>query len=162
MSTLHEITGQYLELYEMMESADELEMKIIADTLDGMDGELEEKADGYAKIMAELDAEAVKFEKEADRLAARAEQLHNRSKILKDRLKAAMILCDRRKFKTDFYSFAICKNGGVAPMEVDATAVPDDYMKKIPDTSKIREALNAGKILPFAELKDRGEHLRIK
>ena len=102
MSTLHEITGQYLELYEMMESADELEMKIIADTLDGMDGELEEKADGYAKIMAELDAEAVKFEKEADRLAARAEQLHNRSKILKDRLKAAMILCDRRKFKTDF------------------------------------------------------------
>lgn len=162
MSTLHEITGQYLELYEMMESADELEMKIIADTLDGMDGELEEKADGYAKIMAELDAEAVKFEKEADRLAARAEQLHNRSKILKDRLKAAMILCDRRKFKTDFYSFAICKNGGVAPMEVDATAVPDDYMKKIPDTSKIREALNAGEILPFAELKDRGEHLRIK
>ena len=47
-------------------------------------------------------------------------------------------------------------------MEVDATAVPDDYMKKIPDTSKIREALNAGEILPFAELKDRGEHLRIK
>lgn len=162
MSTLHEITGQYLELYEMMESADELEMKIIADTLDGMDGELEEKADGYAKIMAELDAEAVKFEKEADRLAARAEQLRNRIRVLKDRLKAAMILCDRRKFKTDFYSFAICKNGGVAPMEVDATAVPDDYMKKIPDTSKIREALNAGEILPFAELKDRGEHLRIK
>ena len=162
MSTLHEITGQYLELYEMMESADELEMKIIADTLDGMDGELEEKADGYAKIMAELDAEAVKFEKEADRLAARAEQLHNRSKILKDRLKRAMILCDRKKLKTSLYSFAICKNGGVAPMEVDETAVPDDYMKKIPDTSKIREALNAGEILPFAELKDRGEHLRIK
>ena len=95
MSTLYEITGQYLELYKMMESADNLEMKVITDTLDGMDGELEEKADGYAKIMAELDAEAVKFENEADRLAARAEQLHNRSKVLKDRLKAAMILCNR-------------------------------------------------------------------
>jgi len=35
-------------------------------------------------------------------------------------------------------------------------------MKKIPDTSKIREALNAGKTLTFAELKERGEHLRIK
>lgn len=45
MSTLYEITGQYLELYEMMESADELEMKVIEDTLDGMDGELEEKAE---------------------------------------------------------------------------------------------------------------------
>ncbi len=54
---------------KMMESADNLEMKVITDTLDGMDGELEEKADGYAKIMAELDAEAVKFENEADRLA---------------------------------------------------------------------------------------------
>ncbi|MCC2166137.1 siphovirus Gp157 family protein [Gallintestinimicrobium propionicum] len=162
MSTLYEITGQYLELFKMMESADNLEMKVITDTLDGMDGELEEKADGYAKIMAELDAEAVKFENEADRLAARAEQLHNRSKVLKDRLKAAMILCNRKKLKTDFYSFAICKNGGVAPMEVDEVAVPDDYMKKIPDMSKIREALTEGKVLPFATLKERGEHLRIK
>ena len=86
MSTLYEITGQYLELYEMMESADELEMKVIEDTLDGMDGELEEKAENYAIIMAELDAEAAKFEKEADRLAARAEQLHGRGATLKDRL----------------------------------------------------------------------------
>ena len=69
MSTLYEITGQYLALYEMLESADELEMKVITDTLEGMDGELEEKADAYAKIMTELDAEAAKFEKEADRLA---------------------------------------------------------------------------------------------
>ena len=67
------------------------------------------------RFMAELDAEAVKFENEADRLATRAEQLHNRSKVLKDRLKAAMILCNRKKLETDFYSFAICKNGGVAP-----------------------------------------------
>lgn len=71
MSTLYEITGQYLELYEMMESADELEMKVIEDTLDGMDGELEEKAENYAIIMAELDAEAAKFEKEADACGAR-------------------------------------------------------------------------------------------
>ena len=35
MSTLYEITGQYRELYEMLESADELEMKIITDTLEG-------------------------------------------------------------------------------------------------------------------------------
>ena len=40
MSTLYEITGQYLALYEMLESADELEMKVITDTLEGMDGEL--------------------------------------------------------------------------------------------------------------------------
>lgn len=63
MSTLYEITGQYLELYEMMESADELEMKVIEDTLDGMDGELEEKAENYAIIMAELDADAKTDEK---------------------------------------------------------------------------------------------------
>lgn len=47
-------------------------------------------------------------------------------------------------------------------MEVDEVAVPDDYMKKIPDMSKIREALTEGKVLPFATLKERGEHLRIK
>ena len=37
--------------------------KVIEDTLDGMDGELEEKADNYAIIMAELDAEARSLKK---------------------------------------------------------------------------------------------------
>lgn len=47
-------------------------------------------------------------------------------------------------------------------MDVDEAAVTEDYMKQIPDTTKIREALTEGKVLPFAVLKERGEHLRIK
>ena len=52
MSTLYEITGQYLELYKMMECRGaSVAMKVITDTLDGMDGELGgEGGSGYAKI----------------------------------------------------------------------------------------------------------------
>lgn len=163
MSTLYEITGQYLDLYEMLESADELEMKVIEDTLDGMDGELEEKADGYAKIMAELDAEAEKFEKEADRLASKAAQKRNQSNMLKDRLKNALIACDRINLKTGLYSFSICKNGGLAPLKMkEGIEVPTEFTKPVPDTAKIRKALSSGQALPFASLGERGEHLRIK
>jgi len=40
--------------------------------------------------------------------------------------------------------------------------IPDEYCRKEPDNTKIREALKAGKELPFAVLKERGEHLSIK
>lgn len=163
MSTLYEITGEYLQLLEMLEDADELEEQVIKDTLGGIEGELEIKADGYARIIKELTAEAKKYEDEKKRLEARQSAFENRAKILKDHLFETMKITGKEKFKTDLFSFGIQKNGGLQPLEIvpDAT-IPDEYVKKEPDNEKIRAALKEGKVLPFAELKERGEHLRIR
>ena len=40
--------------------------------------------------------------------------------------------------------------------------IPDEYCRKEPDNTKIREALKNGAELPFAVLKERGEHLSIR
>ena len=40
--------------------------------------------------------------------------------------------------------------------------IPDKYLHKEPDNTKIREALKKGAELPFAVLKERGDHLVIR
>ena len=163
MSTLYEITGQYLQLLEMLEEEDNLEEQVVKDTLEGIDGELEIKADGYARIIRELDAEAVKYEEEKKRLEERGNTLRNRRRILKEYLYNSMKLTGKTKFKTNLFSFGIQKNGGLQPMEiVPDVIIPDEYLKKEPDNTKIREAIKEGKSLPFAVLKERGDHLVIR
>lgn len=162
MSTLYEITGAYLTLLEMLESADNMEEQTIKDTLEGIDGELEIKADNYAKIIKELTAEADKFEAEKKRLEERQSTLNNRISILKNHLFNSMKVTGKVKFKTDLFSFGIQKNGGKQPLEIGDAVIPDEYCKMEPDNEKIRAALTEGKELPFAELKERGEHLRIR
>lgn len=163
MSTLYEITGEYLQLLEWLEDSEELEEQALQDTLEGIDGELEIKAENYAKIIRELEAEAKKYEEEKKRLEARGSALANRSRMLKDNLYRAMQITGKRKFKTDLFSFGIQKNGGLQPMEIKEGAdVPEEYLKKEPDNQKIREAIKEGKELPFVLLKERGEHLVIR
>ena len=61
MSTLYEITGDYLRLLEMLEEEESLDPQAFKDTLEGIEGEFEIKADGYARVLKELNAEALKF-----------------------------------------------------------------------------------------------------
>lgn len=162
-STLYEITGDYLKLLEMLTEEENLEEQAVKDTLEGIEGELEIKAENYAKIIKELLAEADKFKKEKERLEARQQTCENRAKFLKETLFNSMQITGRTKFKTGLFSFSIQKNGGVQPLEIISDAdIPEEYLKKEPDNKLIREALEKGVELPFACLKERGQHLVIR
>lgn len=163
MSTLYEITGDYLRLLEMLEEEENIDPQAFADTLEGIEGEFEIKADGYARVLKELSAEAGKYDAEIQRMIARRDSLNNRSKMLKQHLYESMKAIGKLKFKTDLFSFGIQKNGGLQPMEIlPDVEIPDEYCRKEPDNTKIREALKNGAVLPFAVLKERGEHLVIR
>ena len=114
-------------------------------------------------IIRELTAEAEKFETEKNRLSARQAVYENRVKMLKESLFKSMKATGKTKFKTDLFSFGIQKNGGEQPMEfIPDVPVPEEYCRLEPDNKKIRAALKDGACLPFATLKERGEHLRIR
>jgi len=164
MSTLYEITGDYLRLLEMLENDDDIDLQIFKDTLEGIEGEFEIKADGYAKVLKELEANKKKFEAEIERMTARRDSLNNRSKMLKQHLYDSMKATGKTKFKTDLFSFSIRGNGGKQSMEITDKEknIPKVYMKRVPDNEKIRKALEAGENLSFAVLKERGEHLTIR
>lgn len=160
MSNLYEITNNWKKVAEMLYE-EEIDEQCIMDTLEAIEGEFEDKADGYAKVIKELLGNADVCKQEKIRLEARQKAFENRAKFLKQRLYENMKAMNKLKFKTDLFSFNIQANGGQQKLTVDGQ-VPDEYCKLVEDTDKIRKALEEGQTLEFAHLEPRGEGVRIR
>lgn len=162
MRNIYELTSDYEKVINMLydEDADE---EAILDTLEAIEGEIEIKADNYAKLIKELEADEKAREEEAKRLISSAGVLKNRAKMLKQNLYNSMKITGKTKFTTDLFSFNIAKNGGKQALTIDGD-VPEEYTKTVieTDTDKIRKDLEEGKELNFAHLEERGESLRIR
>lgn len=160
--TLYELTSEYMELLAMLEDPDTDEA-VILDTLEGVGGELEEKADGYARVMRQMDADAKAIKAEEERLYNRRKSLENRSAWLKSRLQNVMELTGKTKFKTELFSFGIQKNPAKVVI-TDESRIGHDYLIPQPpkvDTKAIKDALNAGFCFDWAHL-EQSESLRIR
>ncbi|MFI3171412.1 MAG: siphovirus Gp157 family protein [Eubacteriales bacterium] len=116
MASLYELTGQALELLEMAEEG-VLDQKIINDTLEGLEFEIEEKADCYAKIINELNGDVALLDAEIKRLTERKNSKKSNIESLRKNLENSMIALDKKKFKTPLFSFGIQKNP--ASVEID-------------------------------------------
>lgn len=174
MSALYELTGSFLELMNMLED-EECDEQCIMDTLESVEYKIEDKADGYAKIIKSLESNVDGLSKETDRLIARKKTYENRIKWLKQNLEMCMRTTRKRKFTTDLFSFNIQKNGGKRKLvvDVDIEKVPEQYRIKQPDAidgESIREFLKEngyegqdGSLnCEFAHLEPQGESLRIR
>lgn len=164
MATLYELTDELLELMRMAEDPD-IDPQTLADTMEGVTGEFTEKAEGYGRVIREVEADIEKYTKEIERLTNWKSNAVNSVKRMKDHLMMAMIATDNTKFKSDHFKFSVAKNGGLQPLHVDEIEkVPAEYIIHEPkvDTDKIRKALNDGQELPFAYFKERGQHLSIR
>lgn len=139
MSTLYELTNDFLMLLDMADDPD-VEEQVWLDTAIGIEGALEDKADGYAKVIKQLtaDADAVKAEKE--RLDNREKALRNRANSLKKMLQESMEATEKLKFKTLLFSFGIQKNAPALKI-LNEERIPNDYMVPQPpkaDTARIK------------------------
>lgn len=165
MSNLYQLTNSYETVLNMLYDED-VDEQMILDTLESIEGEFEDKADGYAKIIKELLGDAEKIKTEKQRLEARQKTFENRAKLLKDNLKNSMKQIGKTKFKTELFSFNIQKNGGKLPLIIDdISKVPNEYFKHTErelDNTKIREAIDVGKSISFAHYGEFEESLRIK
>ena len=163
--TLYELTSEYLDLLAMLEDPD-VDEDLINDTLEGIDGELEAKADGYARVMRQMDADAKAIKAEEERLANRRKSLENRSAALKGRLQQMMEITGKVKFKTELFSFGIQKNPAAVVMDEQYIEnIPECYLiiqePKI-DKQKIKEDLKAGLDLEGIAHLEQSESLRIR
>ena len=105
---------------------------------------------------------------EEKRFADKRRAAENRIKHVKMYAKACLEGAGLEKLKTALFTVAIQKNGGVAPLnlcvDLDPKTLPERFQKIIveADSSAIREALESGEKLEFAELGERGTSLRIR
>lgn len=163
--TLYDLTAEYQALLQMAEDPD-TDPEVLTDTMEALEGEIEEKADGYAIVMKELEATEQKIKTEVDRLNARRLSISNNIRCMKLRLQTSMIETGKTKFKTDLFSFGIQKNP-------PAVVIDEQYIENIPekylvqqdpviDKKKIKEDLKAGVDLEGIAHLAQTESLRIR
>lgn len=95
------------------------------DTLEGIEGEIEQKADNYAKIIRMLKGEIDVLK--AERINSRRKTVENNVKRLEKSLERSMIVIDKKKFKTSLFSFSIQKNLPTVAVIGDADDIPRKF-----------------------------------
>jgi len=163
--TLYELTNDYINLLALAEDPD-TDPEVLADTLEGLDGQLEDKADNYAKVIRQIESDVNGLKAEIERLQARKTAAQNNIDRMKANLEQMMIATDKTKFKTELFSFGIQKNPAKVVMDEQYIEnVPEEYLKyKDPeiDRKKIAEDLKAGKDLNGIAHLEQSESLRIR
>ena len=164
MATLYELAKTYQELYEKLAS-EVIDDQTFQDTLESIefDESFEEKAEGYAKIIASLKADSKSIKAEEERLSARRKALESNASRLLDNLYAAMKSTGKEKFKTTLFSFGIQKSPPALRIDSDAD-IPEKFLLPQPskvDTGALKEAIKNGANYPGIEL-TQGESLRIR
>lgn len=160
--TLYELTGQLLTLQEMLEGGD-CDEQTLNDTIESIDALFEDKADGYAKIIRNFESDIEGIKAEEKRLADRRKALENSIGRLKGHLETSMIELDRRKFKTQLFSFAIQANPAKVVVD-DESALDPRFLIPQPakvDRKLISDVIKAGGEVAGAHL-EKGESLRIR
>ena len=162
-NTLFDIVGDYRKLLEFAMEAGEEEAQALADTMEAIEGEFEDKADNYAKVISALHATADSIDAEIKRLQSRKTAMNNNADRIKKNLEKAMIATGKEKFKTTLYSFGIQNNQASVVIDDDAS-IPKEYRIPQPDKidkKAIGDFLKAGNTVNFAHL-EQSQSLRIR
>ena len=164
MSTLYELKNDWQELMDMLEEgADE---DVIRDTLEGLDYEIEQKADGYARVIRNMESDIAGLKTEIDRMTDRKHSLENNVSYLKRNLQEAMEVTGKTKFKTDLFSFGIQNNPASVVIDADdIDSIPIEYLITQPpkiDKKKIAADIKAGVDLYGLAHLEQGRSLRIR
>lgn len=151
MATLYELTGQYLEIYNM-----ELDEETKLDTLDSIDWETEyeTKVENYIKVMKNIDADVEARKAEIKRLTELNKADEKKKDHLKDTLLASMNMTGHERVDTPLFKVSFRKSQAV---EVDETVLPEAYKVATwkPDKKRLKEDLKNGLEIIGASLVER-------
>ena len=157
MASLYEISAEYAAFLEAYENAScEEEAAEILQSLVDIHGSLEEKAENYAKLIKNVEADAKAYKDESDRLDKKAKVAKNFAERLKGAMLDAMKLTDTKEIPTSIGKWKTQLN----PMSCDVTdpdKVPERFHVKQPDkidkAAMIREHKATGEMFEGAEFK---------
>lgn len=153
LKTLYQIQEDYAVLTsELLENEGELN-PAIEQALEITEEEFTAKAAAYALRIREFEGHIQMIDKEIIRLIDMAKRYTKAKDFLKQRILNAMLQFKTEKLKTDLVTLSLRKSKRVNI--TDERLIPEEfYTEQAPflSTSKIREALKEGSIVPGAEL----------
>ena len=158
---LYELKAVYQDIQSRIEDGEDLD-----ELLATINEKLEAKADGYARVIMNMEAQANICKEEEKRLAENRKRLEDGAEKLRNTLYAAMKETGKVKFNTDLFWFSIRKNGGKAPVVLDVPEedLPDDLVKitRKADKDAIAKYIEETGDETYAHIGERGEKLQIK
>jgi hypothetical protein len=165
---LYELTAQYRAL-EALESSEDLPPEVIRDTLEGLEGQLQDKATNVALFIRNLESVADAIDEAAATMRARGTRLRARAQSLQDYLLFNMQAAGITKVESPYFTLQVKKNPptvvidseNMIPARFMRTPEPAPPPKPAPDKKAIADAIKAGEEVPGAHTEQR-ERLEVK
>lgn len=160
MAKLYELTGFYLDLYQM-----DIDDDTRQDTLESIDWQqdFDNKVVGFAKAIKNLKADIAMYDTAEKEFKAKKEASKKRLSWFEETLRTAMTATGQREVKNGLFTVKVAENP--QSVKVDLTLLPKEYFtEKVevkPDKKRLKELLKDGEIIKGAEL-IRTEKLVIK
>jgi len=155
MTSLYNLTEQMIGLRNMMEDDDlPLTHDQLTDTLDGLSGEIEIKAENLMGYVSNLASDVDMIDIEIKRLTARKKVIKNRQDGLKRYLRDNMAAADIDKITCPLFSITLRKAPLVAITPSDPFEIPEKYHRTTVAINKtlVKQDLNAGIEIPGCKL----------
>jgi hypothetical protein len=161
---LFELVGQYKAL-QALEESDDLPPEVIADTLEGIEGDIETKCANIAKFVLSLKANREAIEEASKAMALRASRIEKTENSIKHYMLLMLQMTNIKSIKTPEITVRR-QNSPPSVVISDGVEVPEEFMFQplappaYPDKKALKEALQSGREIPgvFVEA---GEHIRI-
>ena len=163
MGNLYEMAAEYRAISDKLHDAD-LDETTIADTLESIGGDLQEKAVNVAKFFRNMESMADQIKQAESQMAERRKAIEKRAASLKAYLKDNMERAGITKIESPWFVVSIAQNPASVQID-DESLIPDDYMREIPatfapDKKLMKSAMDEGYTIPGARL-TRGTSLRM-
>jgi Siphovirus Gp157 len=161
---LFELAAQHRALLAL-EDSDELPAEVIRDTLEALEGDIEQKCIAVAKFILNLEAAAEAIEIAAQAMQSRSDRLQKRADNIRHYLLLQLQIMDRKKIDTAELIIAR-RNNPVAVVIGEGAEIPESFMvqqeppPKRPDKKALKTALQAGTVIPGVFLES-GERIQI-
>lgn len=156
LPTLYKLADEYLAAAERMADLD-LPPEVIADTLEGLSGEVEAKATNVAAFVRNLEANAAAIKEAEAQMAARRKAIEARAQHIRDYLRDQMQRTGIKSIESPWFKVALRENPP-AVVIADEASIPPEFLRvpppppATPDKTAIAAVLKAGGEVPGAFL----------
>lgn len=146
--TLYSISDQYLQDVAKLQDLD-LDEQTIADTLEGLSGDLEVKATNVAMFVRNLESLADQIKQAEAQMAARRKAIESRADRVREYLLLNMQRTGVTKIESPYFTLAVRSNPPKVIID-DPEMIPDEYWRQPPvplpevDKKAIGAAIKAG------------------
>lgn len=149
--TLYELTEEFLRLQQWLEEEGADEDQALADTLDMISKDFEDKADSYGCVLKNLEADIAEIKaqegilmEEVKRLKEKRTGIEKQTDRMREALRNALEATGKKNLKTEKFTFGTRSSSSVVIDAKNVFDIPDDYLRykePEPDKTAIKDYL---------------------